>query len=615
MNIRLRSIVSFRPTHLVALAFFIYVYLLALMPLVNSDLWFHLKTGELMLENRALPGPVDPFSFTMEGRPLEGSRLGGLRSQWLGQAVFYLVFSIAQEAGFALFRALLVVLPFVLIYVWSVKADTPHGRGGDLLSLAVLAFPALLTAMFFSHSYERPQAFSFLFVCITLVLLHRLRSGGGWLLFSFLPLLMALWSNMHGGHALGVAIIGLAAGSELLVLVLHRFGPGWAGRFGEPALRPLRFFFSCALGVAFSALHPGGFQQVRWMLGLAGRILAEGGEAARDNLVLEHVLEYKPLMHYYHVFNFTWPLFIICFFALSLAALGAAYWFRGRVRLWEALTAVFMVWFGVSYYRGVPFALPALALCLTWALAGLRGWRRIAPAIVFVVATAVLIASYGLRQPWRLDPRPPDRWVSAEYPDHAVRFMRERGVKGPLFNFLGWGGYLIWTTYPDYKVFIDGRELDSRALHAYWDILRSTPRWRDIFHYYGINAVIIPVLSEKHGGVFPLLEVMAVQGHEGWELVYLWKNAAVFVRAGETVNSHVVECCKMPFDRLYGGILDYADLLLIRMPGDPKLHMSKALAYAWSGRHGEARAILETLPDSPKKRAVLGWMSVRDGGG
>ena len=49
-----------------------------------------------------------------------------------------------------------------------------------------------------------------------------------------------------------------------------------------------------------------------------------------------------------------------------------------------------------------------------------------------------------------------DRAISSEYPVNAVNFLRRNPQPGPLYNNLGWGGFLMWYM-PDYPVAIDGR--------------------------------------------------------------------------------------------------------------------------------------------------------------
>jgi hypothetical protein len=49
-----------------------------------------------------------------------------------------------------------------------------------------------------------------------------------------------------------------------------------------------------------------------------------------------------------------------------------------------------------------------------------------------------------------------DRAASSEFPVNAVNFLRSNPVRGPLYNNLTWGGFLIWYM-PTYPVAVDGR--------------------------------------------------------------------------------------------------------------------------------------------------------------
>ncbi len=244
------------------------------------------------------------------------------------------------------------------------------------------------------------------------------------------------------------------------------------------------------------------------------------------------------------------------------------------------------------------------SFCVTWSLDGLHGWRRAAPAAAMALLLVSMLAYYGTKQPWRFDPRPPSTWISGEYPEGAVRFMREHDVKGPLFNYLGWGGYLIWSAWPDYRVFIDGRELDSEAFARYVEILEGSPLWRETLDSYGINTIMVPALSDKNGAVFPLLSMMAWEGDDIWVPVYLRNNTVLLVR-DDPVNAGVIGCCALSKRRLYSYIADYAALMFISAPGNPVLLESRAAGLFWSGRAREARRALAGLPDGSSIKRTL----------
>src|SRR6202030_755926 len=47
--------------------------------------------------------------------------------------------------------------------------------------------------------------------------------------------------------------------------------------------------------------------------------------------------------------------------------------------------------------------------------------------------------------------------VAADYPAHAVEYLRDHPQPTGMFNEYGWGGYLISQLGPAHSVFIDGR--------------------------------------------------------------------------------------------------------------------------------------------------------------
>ena len=69
-------------------------------PLVAYDLWWHLKAGALVLQERAVP-TADPFSFTAAGRPW-------VYHSWLSGVILTLVWRAGDVAGLTLLRALLI---------------------------------------------------------------------------------------------------------------------------------------------------------------------------------------------------------------------------------------------------------------------------------------------------------------------------------------------------------------------------------------------------------------------------------------------------------------------------------------------------------------------------
>jgi hypothetical protein len=574
--------------HAVAALFFVYVFFLCLKPLSDPDLWWHLSTGEWVIQNLSLPaeGNEDPFSYPLP-TPLSEFHVKGLRSQWLGQVFFYMVFLAGGYQGVSVFRSLLIVLPFVYIYA-------RYARGGTnpLLLLLPLAFPPLFISKNVFYSFERPQVFSYYLTLAVFLLLGRLRRKEAHpFSYVMLPFLMALWSNLHGGYIVGVIVIGAYALGEVAGLVARRAG----FNAGEPPASLPRFFGVCFLGVAATGLNPGGYRILSgWLTKLAAFFYSSRGGGV-SGMVMTDIMEYKSLWQFYKVFHYTWPLYLGAFFLLALLALALKYVFSGRLNFPEAFVSLCMFLFGVYYAKGINFALVFLPFVICGALVALGGMRKFLLSVPAALVVVVMLLDLAGSTPWELKPRVPDYWVDASYPEGAVGFIKEHEIEGPMFNDMRWGGYLTWRLYPQHKVFIDGRMINKAVSGTYLDVIRGTPAGMGVLEAFDVNFMILSVMSMENGVISPLV-MNVTRGEPGrWKLVYLWNNSAVFVRDGAR-NREVIECCMMPSSEVYREVVAISEFLLKLIPGHPEALLSKAIAFYELKRYSEAKGILLRLP-------------------
>ncbi|HEY1183933.1 MAG TPA: hypothetical protein VGE89_07100, partial [Bryobacteraceae bacterium] len=77
----------------------------------DSDFWWHLRTGQYIVETRSLPVP-DPFAYTTAAAPSayageDAVRRFNLTHEWLAQALVYAAYRAAGFPGVVMLRALL----------------------------------------------------------------------------------------------------------------------------------------------------------------------------------------------------------------------------------------------------------------------------------------------------------------------------------------------------------------------------------------------------------------------------------------------------------------------------------------------------------------------------
>jgi hypothetical protein len=83
------------------------VALAAIWQLPAYDLFWQLKTGELILQSRSIPR-ADVFSFTAAGQPW-------VVQEWLAEVLFFLLFSRVSPEALVFLKASVIALAFLLV--------------------------------------------------------------------------------------------------------------------------------------------------------------------------------------------------------------------------------------------------------------------------------------------------------------------------------------------------------------------------------------------------------------------------------------------------------------------------------------------------------------------
>jgi hypothetical protein len=580
------------------LALFGYLFGANLKVVLNDpDLWWHLKTGEYIVTHADIP-EEDHFALTTPKHLSEG-QVDGLRAQWLGQVLYYLAHRAGGLAGVVVFRNVLILLPLAILFLWLLR------RGlGVWTSMALVSFPAFLLNFELSYSFERPQGISFVLALVVVILLERLKGRSPARKFDYtyvlLPVLMAFWSNVHGGFIVGNFIIGMYLGSEALLWGVRRLrGSGTQGP-------PPSFYVVGFLAILASGVNPNGYDIFySYTKGLLGMFLTDisrpvTGHGGGGSWVRTVVLEYKPLTYFYSVLDYKWLVFYWAFTAVLYALMFVKYWVRRSVDLAELLTVTFVAFFANYYARGLMFSLTVMPFFMGKTAAELAGaglrMPRIAlrTAVILVVGLTATFSAYLLeKEPQALRPGIADAWVTPWYPAGVVRFLQKTSPDPPLYNYYTWGGYFMWRLYPQYKVFIDGRALDNRANEAADAILKAFPGWDRILRAYGINVIATPLIFRETGHTIPLAAVLAQS--RGWELVFVGYNSAVFVKDAPR-NAGIIKKYGMDKRRVFKEIIQIENGFLYSNPYHPVFNVAKADALLALGYVDEARAIYERFP-------------------
>ncbi len=444
--------------------------LLSLFPIHSFDLWWHLRTGELIVEEGRIP-TADPFTFTAQGRPW-------VTHEWLSEVLFFRIYEWGGLDLLIVLKALACGLA-VLLAAW---AGSLSEAGNVSRHLSTAAAAVLLAGPLLApRAFVRPHILTALCLGLTLLLL-RLGSRTGKARFRWLLIpLFVLWANLHSGFLLGLGLVFLYWLGE------QAFDIGSLGRPGRTRQVAIGYALPFALIALSTLINPHHIEALLYPLRLLER--AE---------VRDSIAELRNLFHP----AYRGALFIKVL-AVAVLTLGLLLFTElGRWQWALVLPAIVFLGTAVVSVRGVSeFAVVFVA---AFAAHGARlGEKRSVAWIVtsLVVVTSLAGAAGALTwgQPMG---REENRRVGVginpvNRPDIAVRFMKEVAPPGRAFNLLGFGGYLIHELWPERHVFIDGR-LDvfpPGFLREYNRLVATGDGWDEMVAAYDLRYAIVDYSS------------------------------------------------------------------------------------------------------------------------
>jgi hypothetical protein len=465
------------------------LFVLAARSATDPDLWWHLRTGQLAVQNHHV-FHNDPYSFTrFDERWVD--------HEWLSQVFIYALYRVAGWAGLIIGFAVIIAAAFLLVFRRS--PGQPFIAGAVTVWGALASIPSLGV---------RPQMLTLLLASIFLLLLERSYQRPN--LLWWLPPLMLFWVNLHAGFAVGIAFLLLFLIGDALDLA---FG------YKDPPLPPVRFgqfALITAICVAVVAVNPYGLEMYRYPF-----------ETLHSRAMLAYIGEW--LSPNFHESRYL-PTLLLMLATLLLPALSPR-----RLRPRELLLLTVTTYAALRSVRHIPiYVLVAVPLVSGMIESRLHARGKTAllnappPALTSakLIANGILLAGFLCFIAARLHyvvVRQPET-EAKEFPAAAASFLMTSRPAGPLLNHYNWGGYFIWKLFPAYKVYIDGRAdlygdtfMDDFAASYYL----KGKSWQDPLSEWGIRTVVLPPDA-------PL--VVALRAMPAWEVVFADKQAVVLTR-------------------------------------------------------------------------------------
>ena len=455
----------------------------------DASVGWHIRNGELILQSHSVTR-ADPFSATMNGQ-------AWYAWEWLYDLVIAGLAHWCGLNGVVLFTALVIAGTFALTLRLCLR------RGADLPVTVVLLALSLGASMI--HLFARPHVLSWLLTVIWFQVLDGSESPVGSRHSQFLwwlPALMLLWVNLHGGFVMGFVLLGLYVASSAI-----RYWQWRQQEIQRKTVRRLRELGSVTVAsLAASLLNPYGY---------------------RLHLHVYHYLSSRWLMN--HIDEFLSPDFhgvaqqcFVLILLITVVSLAVG----SKPALAQVLVLLFAAYSGLYASRSLPISSLLIAMVVaplltqairegrsnpqlssklqgffsSWEGFGTRmrsmelNFRGHAWPLVAVVLGVLACARQGKLGSYV--------WMDAHFdakhlPLQAAEVIAQRGIREPVFSLDSWGGYLIYRLYPENRVFVDDRHdlYGEDFLKEYLKAVRVTPDWESFLIAKRVSWVLVPAGS------------------------------------------------------------------------------------------------------------------------
>jgi hypothetical protein len=464
--------------------------------LADADTGYHIRAGDYILETRTVP-KHDIFSYHSPPLPW-------IAHEWLSEVVMAALHRLAGLTGVVVFFTFLVSLTYALLF----RFLRVHGR--NIIFDVFIILLALVSSQI--HWLARPHIFSLLLMVVWYRILDEHQNNRGNRLY-LLPVIMLLWVNLHGGYLTGFILTGV----YFLGNVVRYFRSREEEK--ERAFCKAKFLGYAIVGcLLLSLANPYGY-----------RILLFPFRLIMSSHIINNVNEFlSPNFHTPMPFKY-----------LLLAFVGILAISKSPLDFIEVVLVLLFTNMALFSARYIPlFAIitaPVLSRQVEsllpvdpdsrWASSLKKRGGRIESIdasskgygwpVAGVLLVVFLIASGRIES----------RFDEKIKPVEAVKFLKREHIDGHMYNNDEFGDYLIYATYPRYKVFFDGRSdmYGTDRFKEFQKIMIFAPGWERIVEKYDIRWFFI--------GSDSVLTRYLLERPE-WKLIY----------SDNVANIHVKDC-------------------------------------------------------------------------
>lgn len=481
----------------------------------SQDLGRHLKIGEIILKQKAIP-KINLFSSRYADFPFQNHH-------WLAEVIFYLVYANLGEKTLLILKVFLFLISFGLIFKQLAKKEKHFW----LISLAAL-IPLLV---FRRRTDLRPEIFGFFFFSIYLIIFAKARQGKGkWLWL--LPFLQCLWVNSHISFVFGLFLLGL----NLIKLVFKYF----SSVISRNKENDSKGILPIVVAILASFINP-----FFWRGVLAPFLIWQNyGYQIVENqsIFFLNKIGYDTNILFFEI---GLVIFLASFvFAKRILTLDFLGWLiLSLVATWQIrhfpFWALYSFWVGGKNFLLIWDKITWSKRRIKYVLGSLTG------LVLFFYSFWYFSDNYYLF----LDRSYRFGWSSQKPVLAGAKFLKDNFSDSVVFNNFDIGSFLDYYLYPEMKIWVDSRP--EAFPEKFWQEYRQEQNdwtsWQALVKEQGIEVVFF-----SHTDQTPWARSFLSRLYQSplWRLVYLDNKVVIFTNKNEwqeiNLNDFNSQCLKQP---------------------------------------------------------------------
>lgn len=461
----------------------------------STDIWYHIKLGEVFLQKGIFFHDV--FSFSAFGRPI-------VPYEWLFQVLIYLYQKLFGISALGIFVGFFSALQIAFFYILIRRIFSLHWVGASIISFFYIASIS-------GFLIQRPTVVANLFFLILMFLIFLYLYKQKNFLWIGIPL-MVFWTNFHASFVLGIGLTGIYTLVCWGKFLQERKDKTWRKKGIVFLIYTFIFFI-------ISILPP-----------LWGRQYFTFLQYAQYHNDLIQILEWRPL----YAYNAT-----VFWVYTSIAIFSTLLFFISLQRKLKDLILLFPIGMLIisPYIANRNILYGSFGIMILLVLTLLQKSRLV---IHIGLISFICILYILFMKPFTYS-------VGGEnYPVDAASFILAHHIQGNMLNDYRYGGYLLYRLYPEQKVFVDGRgdmylccefprlntlaELDSQNNETLF-----LQKFEELLSYYHISFVLTTRSLDMNKRI---IKILSEDPH--WSLVFWNDSSQIFVKK-DSPNTGIIK--------------------------------------------------------------------------